>query len=209
MTVEETKDKIVKAATELYMLDGCKRVTMDQIAAHLHISKRTLYVLFATKEKLLSACLKEVHKEIHDNIHKLSLQVDEPMLLTLFLMRNSVSIKHKYGMMLYDIDRYYPEISGTFHQIHADCFRTGLLDTLRIAQSKNIIRPSVNLEELSEMMIHLIQNNHSLNVENKSDYMRKVNEAAFIFIRGLMTTEAIQKYDENEGRFRELTNLNF
>lgn len=204
MSQEEIREKIVKNATELYMRDGCKRVTMDQIATHMHISKRTLYELFATKDELLSACLKEVHKEIHNKILTLSSQVDEPMMLALFMMRHAVIVNHKYGTLLCDIERYYPEIHEEYRRVHSDCFRAGVLNTLRIAQTENILRPNVNLEEISEMMMQFMQNNQKLNPEEKVEYMRKVNEAGFTFIRGLMTTEAIQKYDEHETLFRQL-----
>ena len=37
----------------LFMADGVRAVKMDDIAAHLGISKRTLYELYSNKEQLL------------------------------------------------------------------------------------------------------------------------------------------------------------
>lgn len=202
----ETKEKIVKAAMELYRCEGCKRVTMDQIAAQLHISKRTLYAMFATKEDLLSACLDEVHKEIGSSFCKLTSQEEEPMLLALYLMRNTVVINHRYGTMLCDIERYYPQIHTEFHKVHSNVFRTGVLQTLKEAQERNLLRPNVNLEEISDLMTSFMHKDHTMPQHEKEAYMRKVNEMAFTFFRGLMTVEAIQLYDSQEERFKEITN---
>lgn len=206
MQQEETRQKIVKAATELYLKEGCKRVTMDQIATHLHISKRTLYENFATKEDLLSSCLDEVHKEIHANLHILYSKAEEPMLLALFIMRNAITTNHRYGTLLCDIERYYPEIHNKFHQAHCDVFRTGVLNTLREAKDRQLLRPNVNIEEISDIMTSFMQKDRNIPQEEKAEYMRKVNEMAFTFFRGLMTTEAISLYDSQEERFWEITN---
>ena len=49
METDHTKSQIVAKAIELFSDRGCKGVTMDDIASGMHMSKRTLYELFANK----------------------------------------------------------------------------------------------------------------------------------------------------------------
>ncbi len=51
---EEKKQKILRAAKELFSRFGFKKTTVDEIAEAAGISKRTLYEVFENKEKLLA-----------------------------------------------------------------------------------------------------------------------------------------------------------
>ncbi len=208
MDSEELKEKIVNSATELFMRDGCKRVTMDQIATHMHISKRTMYEIFSNKEELLAACMEKVHAEIAASHRKIGDLVEDSMLLALFLVRHTVVTNHRYGTLLCDIERYYPEIHEAFKRKHTDCFRAGVMNTLQKAQSKNLLRPNLDLDQISNTLIRFMQSQRVEDCSDRDSRMTLINEMGFTFIRGLMTTEAIQRYDEQEDHFRKLINNN-
>ena len=53
----ELRGKIIGVAVRAFMANGIKSITMDDIAASLGISKRTLYEVFANKETLLEECI--------------------------------------------------------------------------------------------------------------------------------------------------------
>ena len=57
----ELRERIIMTVTEAFTLKGIKCITMDDIAAALGISKRTLYEVFADKESLLKECI--LHKQ--------------------------------------------------------------------------------------------------------------------------------------------------
>ncbi len=58
----ELREKIIKTANTQFHTYGIKEVRMDDIAAMLGISKRTLYKLFKNKEELLYEGIKYEHK---------------------------------------------------------------------------------------------------------------------------------------------------
>ena len=62
------KDKIISKATELFLKLGFKSVTMDDIAAEMCISKKTIYKFFCNKEILIVESTEMVHKAIHESI---------------------------------------------------------------------------------------------------------------------------------------------
>ena len=205
MELEETREKIIKTSTELFLRDGCKRVTMDNIATQMHISKRTLYEIFATKEELLNACIYAIHQEIEKGKEKLCSQVDEPILLAIFLLRGTVETNHKYDTFIEDIQRYYPEIYNQFTSMHSSLFRQELAAALREAQQKGIIRPNADLEQIFNAIQSLMRSCHTAETqEQKKEWVKNVSETSYTFIRGLMTAEAIERYDAQEETFRHL-----
>lgn len=58
------KDRILECARDKFFQLGFTRVTMDEIAQDLGISKRTLYEYFASKEELLREGMKTLAEEI-------------------------------------------------------------------------------------------------------------------------------------------------
>ena len=49
------KTEILENATQLFLNQGFKSVTMDDIAAHMGISKKTIYANYAHKTELVEA----------------------------------------------------------------------------------------------------------------------------------------------------------
>jgi AcrR family transcriptional regulator len=55
----EIKNKILQAALKLFMRNGIKSVSMDDIAVNLGVSKKTLYRWFENKDQLVMAMLQD------------------------------------------------------------------------------------------------------------------------------------------------------
>ncbi len=55
--MEGSDDRIISVAADLFRLYGIKAVTMDMLAQHLGISKRTIYERFKDKDELLLAVM--------------------------------------------------------------------------------------------------------------------------------------------------------
>jgi len=54
----ESRERIIEGAANLFKIYGIRTVTMDSIATHLGISKRTIYEVFCDKDDLLISVLK-------------------------------------------------------------------------------------------------------------------------------------------------------
>lgn len=55
--VDQIKDRIIQESLQLFYRRGIRPVTMDDIANHLGISKRTLYEYFQSKDELVFCCI--------------------------------------------------------------------------------------------------------------------------------------------------------
>ena len=79
----ELREKIIRAASDEFAHNGIKKVRMDDIAALLGISKRTLYEIFKDKETLLIAVIEDStdkHRALSEKIYKESSNVLEVVL---------------------------------------------------------------------------------------------------------------------------------
>ncbi|MCU0665295.1 MAG: TetR/AcrR family transcriptional regulator [Myxococcota bacterium] len=56
--------RIVDAALEKFRKHGIRRVSMDEIARELRVSKKTLYVHFSSKEQLVRGCAEAIASNV-------------------------------------------------------------------------------------------------------------------------------------------------
>ncbi|MGE5406849.1 MAG: TetR/AcrR family transcriptional regulator [Methanosarcina sp.] len=67
----DNKERIIEGAAGLFRLYGIKAVTMDSIANHLGISKRTIYENFSDKDELLIGVLTWMNEKQKEFLKKI------------------------------------------------------------------------------------------------------------------------------------------
>ncbi|HEX2683959.1 MAG TPA: TetR/AcrR family transcriptional regulator, partial [Ferruginibacter sp.] len=111
----ETRQRIKKAAHDLIMLYGIRSVSMDDIAANLGMSKKTIYHYFKDKDELVEAVVDEIlvtnqyncitDRDKADNaVHEIFLVMD--MMAEMFKSMNP--------SILYDMQKYHPAAFAKF-----------------------------------------------------------------------------------------------
>jgi len=105
MATDESRKKIVETAMQMFNSRGIRGVTMDDIAAALRMSKRTLYETFANKEELLTECLMEVNHAIEKRHKEVYLKVDEPLLVALYMVEVNAMSNHSYCLLIEEMER--------------------------------------------------------------------------------------------------------
>lgn len=86
---ESLKERIITSAMHSFAQKGIKAVKMDDIAAELSVSKRTLYELYNDKENLLFEGVRRYHSQKQEEIDEVTRQGDNVMsiILDLYLMK--------------------------------------------------------------------------------------------------------------------------
>lgn len=207
MASEGSRKKIVETALQMFNCRGVRGVTMDDIAAAMHMSKRTLYESFANKEELLTECMMMVYNEILER-HKSKdayCGADELLLMALYMIRVNAMLNFKYKHLKEEVLRYYPEINERFFALYTDTFRKTLTQTLQHAQDNHSLRPNVNIDTTVEVILNYVQHHHHiLKLSNTNEYANLISEIGFTFLRGLMSTETIIRYENNESKFHSI-----
>ena len=105
----EPQEKILKTSLELFFKYGIKRVTMDDIAKELGMSKKTIYQFYKEKDVLVDQlCQFEMLKQekIFKEINGLAKDpIHELMLISL---KMSDMMQHINPIFFIDLQKYYP-----------------------------------------------------------------------------------------------------
>jgi AcrR family transcriptional regulator len=88
----KVRERVIAQATELFMKEGVRRVTMDHLAASLGISKRTIYELYGNKDELLRECI-ETHIETQ-KVAFAELVADSETAIHLFLSMLKIGVEN-------------------------------------------------------------------------------------------------------------------
>ncbi|OYU83092.1 MAG: TetR family transcriptional regulator [Flavobacterium sp. BFFFF2] len=105
------QDKIVEKATELFLKHGFKSITMDDIAEHMGISKKTIYKYFSNKEVLIEASVDLEHGKIKAGMQAVIANGYNPVEenFQLKVMFDDL-FKTVVSSPLYQLKRHYPSI---------------------------------------------------------------------------------------------------
>ncbi|MBK8944329.1 MAG: TetR/AcrR family transcriptional regulator [Ignavibacteriae bacterium] len=173
----EEKEKIVSFSKDKFLSDGFYKITMDEIASGLRMSKKTIYKYFASKEILVDAAVKFfqslVQKKIEDIIKSDCNSILKIKKLTNLFAELSLKINNK---MMDDLKSFRPDLWQNI-----DEFRTRNIEKIW----KNIFEQGKKegyiVDYPSEIMVHVILAS-----------MQKIINPAFLINHNLSISQAFE-----------------
>ncbi len=154
LRVMEIKDRIRSKAHELFLRYGIRSISMDDIAAQLGMSKKTVYQYFADKDELVDAALEvEIRKGQQDCL-ECSGKAQDAIGEIFLTMENIVEqFRHMNPTVLYDLEKFHYNAFRKF-QKHKNEF---LLDVIRKNIERGIkeelFRSEINADILSRFRL--------------------------------------------------------
>ena len=105
------RETILLKAIDLYLTYGVKSVTMDDISKELSISKKTIYLYFANKRKLVEAASYHVFEKINQGIKDICRKNYNPI-EELFIVKTWIMklLKSEQSSPQFQLQKYYPQI---------------------------------------------------------------------------------------------------
>ena len=204
MATEETKKKIVESAIDLFNKRGFKGITMDDVASSIHISKRTLYEIFASKRELVLECMTQVYQKIDKMRMDIIVKSNEPLLMTLFLIKNAITNRAKYWRLFEEAEIYYPDIHAQLLKTTGKKLRDSLSKVFYEAEQNGDLCGTVDADVAIDVIIMNIRNNRYKGEDNYQLFSDRMREACYTYLRGLLSVKAIERYDRNKEEFRKL-----
>ena len=77
--INPTQEKILNAAAKRMVKSGYRKVTMDEIALDLHMSKNTIYKLFVGKEEIAKALVKRLQQQLNTGLGNIEKAQNDPL----------------------------------------------------------------------------------------------------------------------------------
>lgn len=155
MTPEE---KILKGSEELFFKYGIRSVTMDDIARHLGMSKKTIYLYYKEKDeivyKLMKADITNHERDIKIIYEKAGNVVEE----VFALMRHMADIFSKVNpLVFYDLQKYYPETWKLMKSFKIEYVQKMVEASLEKGIKDGYVRPDVNVKIMARLRMEEVE----------------------------------------------------
>jgi len=187
----EVKEKILSRASELFILQGVKNVTMDNLAADLKMSKRTLYELYENKETLVMETFKYMYlkeNKILKDIVRSSSNVIEA--LSAIINRKKEQFKSLNPMFIEDLKKYFTTMQAFFHSGENRPKEHSIMYILlEKGMNEGIFRKDIRIDVVDNFfneLLFMVHNSKGMEISKIDDYAVLCN--IFIpYFRGLCT----------------------
>lgn len=146
------REKIIHKAAELYLTLGFKSVTMDDIAQEMGISKKTIYVHFANKTKLVEAVTFELFETICDGIDGICVASNNPIEelydIKMFVMHH---LKNEKSSPQFQLKKYYPQVYDILRKKQFDKMHDSVKESLQNGVDTKLFRENIDVDFISRM----------------------------------------------------------
>lgn len=202
----DLKERIQQRANDLFRRYGVKSITMDEIAAQLGVSKKTIYQYFSDKDELVDTvtsnvigyaqqCCEKQKEGSRDAIHEIFQAMD--FVREMFTDMNPA--------MLHDLDRFHPRAYKIFLD-HKNKYLYQLIRAnLERGIAEELYRPEINIDIISRVRLEGMHMAFNQDIFPSSRYnlaeTQKVIIEHFLFgIASLKGHKLILKYQQERSK---------
>jgi len=154
----DIKEKILKGAEDLFTRYGVRSISMDDIARHLSVSKKTLYQHFADKEDIVTmACTNHIARttaEINEIQQTSKNAIEELARLSVCLKRNMEDMNPS---LLFDLQKYHPKAWAVWVNHKNKSIRHSVERNIKQGIEEGYFRAEINEKVIAAVRIELIQ----------------------------------------------------
>ncbi len=142
----EIKDRILTRAEEMFLKFGYSKVTMDEIAANLGMSKKTLYKFFPSKEELVREIIYKMRCGVKDYIDDLLANDEMDFVEKLKRLMNLIGNQSSklQGPLLEDLHKNIPEVWKQINEFRKENVRQKFTQLINMGVEKGIFRKDVD-----------------------------------------------------------------
>ncbi len=149
-----SKEKILIESEALFMKFGVRSVSMDDIARHLSVSKKTLYQHFADKDELVTMMAQRHMKQDKETFEAISKQsknaIDELVKISELMKRD---LQDMNSSLLFDLQKFHTKAWNVWLDYRDNYVRKSVVRNLKQGIEEGYFRPEINPEILATLRI--------------------------------------------------------
>ena len=189
------RENIINKATELFLTLGFKSVTMDDIANELGISKKTIYVHFENKTKLVEATTLEMFDLISRGIDGICL-LDKDPIEEIYDIKKLVleHLKEEKSSPYHQLQKYYPKIFNSLRSKQYGLMEDCVAGNLNRGIALGLYRDNMQVEFISKIYftcIMALKDNQLFPLTNFS-MASLMNHYLEYHVRGICTPKGLE-----------------
>jgi len=195
----EVKEKILARSEELFMRYGFKSITMDEVANHCNISKKTIYQFFSDKDSIINEV---VQRHMSADVCRVKLLQEEANSALDEIMRVSEYMKQTIGnihpSVLYDLKKYHPGAWETFNKHKHSMMIETVSKNLKRGLEEGVYRSSIDIDILARLRCLELEAIFNSDLFPTTTFNPATLQIHFVdhFIRGICTPTGLTQWEE-------------
>ena len=150
----ETQERILTKAHELFMRYGLRSVSMDEIANHLGMSKKTIYQYYSDKDALVEGTIdiEIIQSKKECDCHR---RQSENAIQEIFMAVDMVQemLKHMNPSVMFDLEKYHPKAYRKFLDHKNKFFHEVIKSNLEWGLKDGLYREDIDVEILTRFRL--------------------------------------------------------
>ncbi len=148
--------KYITRALNIFKQEGLK-LSLDELAGKMSISKKTLYNHFSSKEDLHEACMQSMFTDLNQRV---SVFTDESK-NAIEAMREGFRefetvLSQLSPLFIHDLERLYPNMIYSTHASDVDFFRHRIMDNIEKGIREGLYNPGLDVSFFSQYISHSV-----------------------------------------------------
>lgn len=196
----ENKERILQKAHDLFMRYGIRSITMDEIAAQLGISKKTIYQFFTDKDEIVDAvCVQEIKKNEIECGHFRSDSENAVHAIFIAVKETEEMLSSMNPLIMYDLEKHHPRSFKKFKEFKYQFLYKEIKENLERGIQEELYRPEIDIDIVAKHRIEssFMGFNQELFPHNRYKMSDVLLEIAYLFlfsITSLKGRKLIEKY---------------
>ncbi|MEK9740567.1 MAG: TetR/AcrR family transcriptional regulator [Flavobacteriaceae bacterium] len=193
------REEIVKESTTLFLKYGFKSVTMDEIAQHMRISKKTIYNHFPNKEQLVEESAIAHFEFIIDRIKTISNQAKDPIIELYQLKKEATQhLSNEKNSPQYQLQKFYPKIYVGLKKREFRELGKFFSNSIRKGINTGLFRPDLDVDFVTRIFFNGIRGISDIELFPIENY--KIDHLMIVFseyhLRAISTSVGIEKLEK-------------
>ena len=201
-------EKIILKSEELFMRYGIKSITMDEVARHCNVSKKTIYQYFPDKDSLVKTIIERHMAEDVCQIDKLLAQnlsaLEEVLKISEFMKKDMLEI---HPSVLFDLKKYHSSAYEVFEKHRDGHFMQVISQNLQKGISEGVYRSNIDVRLFSRLRVMELEAMFDRNLFHEPEWDIFKVQLSFIdhFVRGLVTPNGLLQWESiSDNLFKEI-----
>ena len=192
------KKNIVDQSIQLFLQYGFKSVTMDDIAKHMGVSKKTIYVHFPTKDQLVEQSIVNHFDEIIKRINTISKQSKDPIIELYQIKKEALNhLSGEKNSPQHQLQKYYPSLYSKLKEKEFNALGGLFSNSINKGIETGLFRKDINVDFVVRIFFNGIRGIKDIHLFPIETY--KIEDLLLNFseyhLRALCTIEGIRKLE--------------
>lgn len=153
-----TEEQILKGSQELFFRYGIKGITMDDVAKHLAMSKRTIYEKFPNKDAIVELLMKQHldrHLEDLKKFRQSSANAIEEVFMTLQPIKELFQAMNP--RLMFELKKFHPETWQQFQKFKRKALKDTLVANMKRGIKEDLYRADIDIEVLAILRLEEVE----------------------------------------------------